>query len=150
MKLWPLQRDSTVPDLPFPLPEVVLPVLATYRGMYETTPYVPPWIGYLASEEDRLVGTCAFKGAPKDGRAEIAYFTFPEYEGKGVATRMARQLVEIATAADPGVLVTAQTLPAHSASTSILQKLGFVLHRSLIHPEDGLVWEWHRVVPKPA
>jgi len=144
MKLWPLERDGTGGPLPTPLPEAAKPVLATFAKMYETTPYLPPWIGYLASEDDVLVGTCAFKSAPKEGVVEIAYFSFPGHEGRGVATRMAQQLIDISHAADPSVTVIAQTLPAYGASTRVLQKLGFVCRRSLPHPDDGLVWEWQQ------
>ncbi|HEY5552657.1 MAG TPA: GNAT family N-acetyltransferase [Opitutaceae bacterium] len=150
MKLWPLEHDGTVGNLPYPLPEVVKPVLATFAKMYETTPYQPPWIGYLASEGEVLIGTCAFKSAPKDSIVEIAYFSFPGHEGRGVATRMAQKLVEISHATDPSVTVIAQTLPAHGASTRVLQKLGFIWRRSLQHPEDGLVWEWHHEKDKTA
>jgi RimJ/RimL family protein N-acetyltransferase len=73
---------------------------------------------------------------------EIAYFTAPEFQGRGHATRTARALVTIAQQADPALLIAAQTLPEESASTSILRKLGFRLHGSLHHPEDGAVWEW--------
>jgi RimJ/RimL family protein N-acetyltransferase len=118
--------------------------------MYETTAYFPPWIGYLASEGDVLVGTCAFKSAPKDGVVEIAYFSFPGHEGRGVATQMAQTLIEISSAADPSVTVIAQTLPARGASTRVLQKLGFSWRRSLQHPEDGLVWEWHHEKSRTA
>lgn len=142
MKLWPLACDGTTGSMPYLIPEVAKPVLETFAQMYATTEYLPPWIGYLASEGEALVGTCAFKSAPKDGVVEIAYFTFPAHEGKGVATRMARKLVEIAQEADSSVTVIAQTLPVHGASTQILQKLGFTWRRSLQHPEDGLVWEW--------
>ncbi|MEO6002983.1 MAG: GNAT family N-acetyltransferase [Opitutus sp.] len=144
MKFWPLSREGTAAGVPYPLPEAVLPVLAIFARMYETAEYRPPWIGYLASEGDTLVGTCAFKSVPVAGWVEIAYFSFPGHEGKGVATRMAQELLKIAEAEDPAVAVFAQTLPEHGASTRVLQKLGFTWHRSLQHPEDGLVWEWHR------
>ncbi len=149
MKLWPIERDGAVGNLPHSLPEVAKPVLGAFAKMYETTAYLPPWIGYLASEGDVLLGTCAFKSAPKGGYVEIAYFSFPGHEGRGVATRMAQRLVEISFGADPSVTVIAQTLPEHGASTRVLQKLGFDWRRSLQHPEDGLVWEWHREKNKP-
>lgn len=102
-----------------------------------------PWVGYLAEEHGEFVGTCAFKTPPEAGEVEIAYFTFAEHEGRGVATRMAEQLVDLAKA-NGVVRVIAQTLPEPSASTRILEKLGFVLTGSVHHPEDGEVWEWHR------
>jgi len=77
-----------------------------------------------------------------DDRVEIAYFTFPENEGQGVGTWMARRLLELAHRHDPTVRVVAQTLPEESASTAILRKIGFTWDRSVEHPEDGTVWEW--------
>jgi RimJ/RimL family protein N-acetyltransferase len=100
-----------------------------------------PWAGYLAEEGDTFVGTCAFKTKPIAGEVEIAYFTFPEQEGKGVATQMAQRLIELAL--EHGVTgIRAQTLPERGASTRILEKLGFVLAGPVHHPEDGEVWEW--------
>lgn len=135
--------------MPYVVPEVVKPVLATFSTMYDIVAYRPPWIGYLVSEADDLVGTCAFKSAPAEGRVEIAYFTFPEHERKGVATRMVEKLLDLASAEDLSLVIAAQTLPEHGASTRILQKHGFVFWGSLQHPEDGLVWEWRRDTRKP-
>jgi RimJ/RimL family protein N-acetyltransferase len=117
-------------------------VVAATTRLYRTVGYEPPWLGYLAFEGGACVGTCGFKSPPQDNRVEIAYFTFPEHESRGVATRMASELVRLALDQMPGVTVAAQTLPAESASTSILKKLQFQLVGSLDHPEDGLVWEW--------
>lgn len=143
MKFWPIERDATI-DTPYALPEVAKPVLATFSALYNRETYRPPWIGYLASEDEQFVGTCAFKSAPVDGRVEIAYFTFPEHEGRGVASRMVGQLLALASAEDANLVIAAQTLPEQGPSTSILKKHGFVFHHSLQHPEDGLVWEWRR------
>ena len=54
---------------------------------------------------------------------------------------MAKQLVQLAQAQHIAA-VKAQTLPVTNASTRILQKLGFVFAGEVLHPEDGLVWEW--------
>ncbi len=102
-----------------------------------------PWVGYLAEERGGVVGTCAYKGPPVAGEVEIAYFTFPEHEGRGFATLMAKSLVEMATE-NGASRVKAQTLPERNASTRILEKLGFRLVGPVIHPEDGEVWEWRR------
>lgn len=48
--------------------------------------------GYLVLETDTIVGTCAFRSPPRSGEVEIAYFTFPEFEGRGFTTEMARHL----------------------------------------------------------
>ena len=113
--------------------------------MYTHVGYSPPWIGYLAVENGRCVGTCVFKASPENNRVEIAYFTFPENEGRGVATRMARSLVYIAVRVSPEITITAQTLPEENASTAVLKKNGFQLIAELEHPEYGKVWEWHLV-----
>ena len=84
------------------------------------------------------------QGATCKQSCRIAYFAFPEYEGRGFATRMAGELLRIASEADAEVITTAQTLPRESASTAILKKLGFVLIGTVNHPEDGEVWEWQR------
>jgi len=122
--------------------DIVVDVVAATVQMYAEVGFAPPWIGYLAVVNDVCVGACGFKMAPKHGRAEIAYFTFPDHERRGYATSMARALVDVAGAADPRVIVTAQTLPEKNASTRILEKLGFRLRGPVEHPEDGTVWQW--------
>lgn len=104
-----------------------------------------PWCAYFAEQNHQLVGTCAFKSKPINGRVEIAYFTFPDYENRGIATRMANHLVNLAKAEDPSLIVFAQTLPRLNASTRILRKQGFVHTRTVNHPEDGEVWEWELI-----
>lgn len=124
------------------LPQVAAEIVEVTIQLYRAVGYEPPWIGYLAIEDGICVGTCGFKSPPQSNRVEIAYFTFPEHESRGVATRMASELIRLAKRTKPAVTVTAQTLPEKNASTSILQKLGFRLVGSIEHPEDGLVWEW--------
>lgn len=111
--------------------------------LYRAVGYEPPWIGYLTVEKDACVGFCGFKSPPQNNRVEIAYFTFPEYESRGVATRMAAELIRLALEEMPAVTVVAQTLPEENASTSVLKKLGFQMVEIIEHAEDGLVWEWH-------
>ena len=112
-------------------------------AMYPNQLPMLPWVGYLAEKNGVIVGTCAFKSSPENGEVEIAYFTFPEYEGQGVATLMAQWLLNIAN--QHGVsCVKAQTLPEKNASVRILERLNFVFVGSVDHPEDGKVWEWRR------
>ncbi|HEX9698715.1 MAG TPA: GNAT family N-acetyltransferase [Acidobacteriota bacterium] len=98
-----------------------------------------PWIGYLVLADEAAVGTCGFKSPPRDGRVEIAYFTFPAFEGRGFATAMAAELVTIARQHDSAVVVAAQTLPQRNASHRVLEKLGFRHVETIDHPEDGIV-----------
>ena len=60
----------------------------------------------------------------QDNRVKIAYYTLPEFEGRGIATSAALELIDIARTAVSGILVIAQTLPVPNASNSILKKLG--------------------------
>ncbi len=119
-------------------------VLTLTLTLYELEGFLPPWLAYVALAGDLPVGTCAFKSAPRDGEVEIAYFTFPAFEGRGVASWMAQRLVSIAHEHEARPEIFAQTLPKPSPSTAILQKLGFIHRDSLLHPEDGLVWEWRQ------
>lgn len=123
-------------------PELAAEVVQAMTQLYRAVGYEPPWIGYLAIESGACVGTCGFKSPPENNRVEIAYFTFPEHESRGAATRMASELIRLALDKLPGVTVAAQTLPVENASTTILKKLQFRLVGSVEHPDDGLVWEW--------
>lgn len=142
MKLVKISAAGTAVEPIGELPAVAADIGPAYVVLYGNLGFVAPWLGYFALADDLIIGTCGFKGPPKDNRVEIAYFTFPEYEGRGHATAMARALIQIAREADADVRIAAQTLPAESASTTILRKLGFTLAGAVIHPEDGEVWEW--------
>ena len=143
LSLLPIERDGRPQGYSGALPEVAADSCAAMAQLYASAGFVTPWIGYLARAGDTLIGTCAFKAPPQAGRVEIAYFTFPEYEGRGYASAMAAELIALALSRDPAILVTAQTLPERNASHRILEKLGFAHVATLQHPEDGLVWEWH-------
>lgn len=123
--------------------EFLSDLCTSIMAIYPDGPPPLPWIGYLAEDDGVIVGTCAFKSAPVAGHVEIAYFTFPEYERRGVATRMAQHLIDLA-GRHGAVIVRAQTLPERNPSVRILEKLGFELMGPVLHPEDGEVWEWRR------
>ena len=127
---------------PVQSPQIAAEIVGVTIQLYRAVGYEPPWIGYLAIENDTCVGTCGFKSPPQNNRVEIAYFTFPGYESRGVARRMGAELVRMALDKMPAVTVAAQTLPEESPSTSVLKKLGFRMVGTVEHPEDGLVWEW--------
>jgi len=124
------------------MPPIAAAVVEATTQLYRVVGYEPPWIGYLAFEDGNCVGSCGFKSPPQDNRVEIAYFTFPGHEARGVATRMAAELIRLALDKMPVVTVAAQTLPEESASTLLLKKLRFRLVGAVQHAEDGLVWEW--------
>lgn len=145
--LRPIGRGAVVRGYEAAAEGVVTDVLRASAELYARAGFVAPWICHLAFEGDTPVGTCGFKAPPVEGRAEIAYFTFPGFEGRGHATAMAAALVETARRADASVTVAAQTLPARNASHRVLEKLGFVHVETLQHPEDGEVWEWRLPAP---
>lgn len=104
--------------------------------------FIEPWIGYLALTKATPVGSCGFKSPPVGNRVEIAYFTFPEFEGRGFATAMAAELVNLAQQHMPLATIAAQTLPERNASHRVLERLGFSRVDTINHPEDGVVLEW--------
>lgn len=143
LKLVQIDRFG-IPTEPIgPLPELASRVCQSTQSLYNASgTFIPPWIGYLTLFEGNIIGTCAFKTPPCNGKVEIAYFTFSEFEGRGFATRMACELIAIARKAQPGIVIRAQTLPELNASNSILRKLGFKLVGTAIDDEAGEVWEW--------
>jgi RimJ/RimL family protein N-acetyltransferase len=141
-RLLAIDRTGAIPE-PVELPAIAREAVAANVAHYNRAGFVPPWNAYVAVRDGVCVGCCAFKRAPRDGKVEIAYGTFPPNEGQGIATEMARVLVAIARAAAPSVLVTAQTLPAPNASTRILTKLGFTQVGWAEDDEVGPVWDWH-------
>ncbi len=104
----------------------------------------PEWGGYLVidASKQKVIGTCAFKGAPIDGVVEIAYFTFPPFERKGFGTAMVAELIRLCRPTPTVRHIIAHTLPEPNASTTILEKNGFKKMGEWNHPEDGLIWKW--------
>jgi [ribosomal protein S5]-alanine N-acetyltransferase len=122
-------------------------------ALLQRTLATPPWTGYLAVDRshDIIVGTCSFTAPPDaEGIVEIAYFTFPPFEGRGYATAMATGLVELVEGAGAIRKVRAHTLPEPNASTRVLQKLGFDRTGEAIDLEVGRVWRWERDCRLPS
>jgi len=142
VSLLAIDCDGTVRGYAGTLPEVTDEFLGATVKLYETVGFEEPWICYLALAGDTPVGTCGFKSPPREGRVEIAYFVFPEYEGRGFATGMAAELLAIARRHGSSIVVAAQTLPERNASHRVLEKLDFRHVETIDHPEDGTVWEW--------
>lgn len=141
MRLVEIDEDG-LPVERLELPDAARTVCERTAAAYRKTGFLRPWVGYLAEHDGHVVGTCAFKTPPQKGRVEIAYFTFPDYQGKGMATRMARLLIEKGRNTDPSIEITAQTLPQQNASTSVLRKLSFSRIGTAHDEEAGEVWEW--------
>lgn len=142
MHLVPIPCDGTVSLSGIIIPETATAVIASTVQLYARRGYVEPWIGYLAIEGNNCVGCCGFTSPPVENVAEIAYFTFPDFEKRGFATRMAQGLISIAQECDSSVKIIAHTLTEENASNHILKKLGFAFTGTIDHPEDGKIWEW--------
>ena len=101
-----------------------------------------PWIGYFAFNNNQVVGTGGFTEQPKDGKVEIVYWTFKEFEGQGIASFVCKQLITIAKATASTIIVTAKTAPEYNASTKILQNNGFTFTEIVQDDEISDAWLW--------
>lgn len=122
--------------------EIAQQTVQATLDLYRRRGFVPPWVGYLAEENGCIVGSCGFAGPPVEGEAEIAYFTFPGNEGRGIASRMAAALMRGTRRTSVDEVFIAHTLPEEGASPTILKRLGFECLGVVNHPEDGAVWKW--------
>lgn len=135
------------PADPRSLEEIVEQTLALYLA----APRPAPWGCFLAVDPARraVVGTCGYKHGPDaDGRVEISYFTFPEFERQGCATAMAGYLLQRAGETPLRPIVRAHTLSETNSSARILERLRFRRLGTVIDPDDGPVWRWERVPPR--
>lgn len=124
--------------------EITGAVAEATLGFYDAIEARAPWFSYLArrNSDRAIVGTCSFKGVPHQRIVEIAYFTFPAYEGRGCATSMAAGLLHVARRTDDVDYVIAHTLAEENGSTTVLRRNGFEHLGTVIDPEDGDVWRW--------
>lgn len=124
--------------------DTICEVAGMQARMYETHGAESPWFGYLVQDDQTtdIVGVCSFKGVPVQGVVEIAYFTFPGYEGQGWGGDMATALVDLALGEDAIETVIAYTLAEENPSTKILKRLGFEHTGTLEDPEEGSIWQW--------
>lgn len=145
MKLSPIPLE---PDSSNPLyqNENCQALISIYDDYYPKNGYEPPWTGYFIIKEDKIVGSCGFTKAPVDSVVEIAYWTFPEYEGQGIASFACGELIRMANEADPTVKVTAKTAPDENPSVTILKKHHFQQAGVVQDEEIGEAWLWERVM----
>lgn len=117
-------------------------LLQMYDEFYPKNGFNIPWIAYFLVRENQIVGSCSFVGQPQDGKVEIAYWTFKEFERQGIASFACKELVSIANQTDPNVTITAKTAPKHNASTKILENNNFVFSKIVQDEEIGDAWLW--------
>ena len=117
-------------------------LINTMNEFYPKIGFNKPWVGYFAFNNNQVVGTGGFTGQPKDGKVEIAYWTFKEFENQGIASFVCKQIITIAKATDLNIIITAKTAPEHNASTKILQNNGFAFTEITQDDEIGNAWLW--------
>ncbi len=117
-------------------------LLQMYEDYYPKIGFHLPWVAYLVIEQNQVVGSCSFTGKPNENKVEIAYWTFKEFEGKGIASFACKELVKISQAADARVIITAKTAPEKNASTKILEKNNFIFTEIVQDEEIGDAWLW--------
>jgi [ribosomal protein S5]-alanine N-acetyltransferase len=97
----------------------------------------------LAGAPPMVVGVCGYTGPPTvDGVVEIAYAIAPSYQGQGIATQAAAELIRRAFGDMRVRLVCAHTMPEHNASTRVLEKLGMSFAGFANDADEGTVWRW--------
>ncbi len=141
MKLRILEQDEDKANQLFQS-EDCQTLLAIYDDYYPQIGFNLPWVAYLVVRDNQVVGSCSFTGQPTDGRVEIAYWTFKDFEGQGIASFACQELITIAQNTDPKVIITAKTAPEHNASTKILANNGFVFKEIVQDEEIGDAWLW--------
>ena len=145
MKLQPINLNEDKSQEIYASPECQ-ELLKAYDDYYPKMGFNPPWIAYLVIRENQVVGCGGFIGKPTDGKVEIAYGTFKEFEGQGVASFVCSQLISISQKTDPTVMITAKTAPENNASTKILGRHGFIYSGIVQDEEIGDAWLW--ILPK--
>lgn len=106
-RLVPCEADGFPAERDLVLPDFAREACEKSAAWYGKVGFVRPWAGYIAVMDGAVVGGGGFKQPPQDQRVEIAYFTAPEFEARGIATRTARALVAIARRTEPSLLIAA-------------------------------------------
>jgi ribosomal-protein-alanine N-acetyltransferase len=142
LRILQLKEDKSDPLFASPEGQTLLEM---YNDYYPTIGFHLPWVGYAIVRDQQLVGTCGFTGQPKDGKVELAYWTFKAFEGTGVASFACRALLDIVRKTESQLTVVAKTAPEHNASTKILEKNGFLFTEVVQDEEIGDSWLWKLV-----
>jgi ribosomal-protein-alanine N-acetyltransferase len=117
-------------------------IFAPEMAKISTQSHIPPWCGYIGRRDGVPMGFGGFKGIPDaSGEVEIGYLTFPQYEGQGVATAIAAEMIAIAKREHVAV-VSAHTLAEENPSTGVLRRNGFIRDGESYDPDEGTVWRW--------
>jgi [ribosomal protein S5]-alanine N-acetyltransferase len=103
------------------------------------------WWSYLPihKAENKLIGLCGYKGQPNEkGQVEIGYEIKTEYRNKGLATELAKALIENAFNFETINSIQAHTLGEINASNKVLSNCGFQKIDEIDGKELGTLWKW--------
>jgi len=117
-------------------------LLDAYRNYYPIIGFNLPWVGYFIFKGNVIVGSCGFTGKPINNQVEIAYWTFKDFENKGIASFACQELIKIAKKENRTIQIIAKTAPEHNASTKILEKNHFIYSEIVQDEEIGDAWLW--------
>lgn len=117
-------------------------LLKMYEEFYPKIGFNIPWIGYFVVKDKHIVGSCGFVGQPQNGKVELAYWTFKEFEGQGIASFSCKELISLAYQFDSHVTIVAKTAPMANASTKVLKKNNFIFTGIVHDDEIGEAWLW--------
>lgn len=95
----------------------------------------------VRNRDQRIIGGCGFKDAPKGGRVEIGYGVSPGSRGQGAATAAVGLLLQLAFG-NGAREVLAEVVPDNPASAKVVRKLGFVSTGTRVDEEGQLVVQW--------
>jgi [ribosomal protein S5]-alanine N-acetyltransferase len=147
LRLVPQSRDEVLAMVEAMPPDVRAQVSPDWLARLRASTTKDPWVhgfSMVRRDDEKLVGSCSFKGPPADGIVEIAYVVEAEEQGKGYATEAAQALVAYALTSREVCVVRAHTLPEMNASTRVLEKCGFRRIGEVVDPEDGPVWRFEQ------
>jgi len=93
--------------------------------------------------DNTLIGTCGYKGPPDEqGEVEIGYEIAELYRNKGLATELAKALIDNAFRLGAVSSFLAHTLGEPNASTRVLTKCGFQKTGVIEDEDEGPIWQW--------
>lgn len=104
------------------------------------------WVyGVFDAADGGILGGCGLYPRVGPGAIEIGYWLAAAATGRGIATRVAEALIEIAFQHPEIVRVEIRCDPRNIASARIPERLGFTIEPSPVVPADGLqVWTLDR------
>lgn len=113
------------------------------RARLLATPADTAWGGfYVCVDDTHLVGSAGFHGPPHEGVVELGYSIIPSWQHRGLGTRAAKALCELAFAEPRVTAIKAQTLPRLLFSQRVLTRCGFAFEGAHEDPAEGTVWSY--------